>query len=319
MDRRTFLGFTLASASAAYLPFARSASAQTLKEIRIGWQKAGIFPAVKQRRILEDVFKPRGIDVKWVEFPFGPPMMEALNTGNIDYGYVGDSPPIFAQAASANLLYVAAIPSSGRNEALVVPANSSIQSLADLKGKKIGVGKASSAHNTTIAALEKAGLTPSDVSLVYLPPADALAAFQRGSIDVWTIWDPFFARAEKTLGARVLARSGEVHATSSFYIGNKDFTAKHPDVVALLNSEFAKGTRWADANRPEVVKALHEATGVELDALTVAIDRAPFNVTPVTDAVATNQQIIADRFARLGLIPKQIKVRDIVWTWKPAA
>lgn len=321
MHRRDFLFTALAGAAATAVPLAPSARAQAsgLKEVRIGWQKAGMFPAVKQRQTLENVFKPRGIEVKWVEFPFGPPMMEALNTGNIDYGYVGDSPPIFAQAASANLLYVAAIPTSGKNEAVIVPADSPIKTSADLKGKKIGVGKASSAHNTAIATLEKASLSPSDISLVYLPPADALAAFQRGAIDAWSIWDPFLSRAEKTLKARVLVWSGDVHRTSSFYIGNKDFTLKYPEIVALLNSEFAKASKCGEANQGEIVKALHEATGVEVEALNVSISRAAFNVVPVDEVIATNQQIIADRFHKLGLIPKQIAVRDIVWKWKPAA
>jgi sulfonate transport system substrate-binding protein len=121
-------------------------AAQQLKEVQIGFQRAGLFPAVKQRRTVEDALKPRGIEVKWVEFSFGPPLLEALNTGNIDFGYTGDSPPIFAQAARANLLYVAALPTSGGNEAIVVPADSPIKTLADLKGKKIGFAKGSSSH-----------------------------------------------------------------------------------------------------------------------------------------------------------------------------
>ena len=81
-----------------------AASAQQLKEVRIGFQKAGIFPAVKQRGTLENALKSRGITVRWVEFQFGPPILEAINTGNVDFGYTGDAPPIFAQAARANLL-----------------------------------------------------------------------------------------------------------------------------------------------------------------------------------------------------------------------
>jgi len=95
---------------------ASPAVAQQLKEVRIGFQRAGIFPAVKQRHTVEDALKSRGIEVKWVEFSFGPPLLEALNTGNIDFGYTGDAPPIFAQAARANLLYVAALPSAGNME-----------------------------------------------------------------------------------------------------------------------------------------------------------------------------------------------------------
>jgi sulfonate transport system substrate-binding protein len=319
VHRRTFVAAALAGLAGTAVSFGHLARAQSLKEVRIGWQKAGIFPAVKQRGILEAVFKPLGIEVKWVEFQFGPPLLEALNTGNIDYGYVGDSPPIFAQAASANLLYVAALPASGRNEGIIVPADSPINTLADLKGKKIGVGKASSAHNATIAALEKGGIAYGDVTLAFLPPADALAAFQRRAIDAWTIWDPFLARAEITLKARVVAFARDVHSTSSFYIANRDFTAKNPETVALLNAEFAKASKWGEANRGEIVKSLHESTNVEVEALQHAIDRSWFGVTPVTDEIAARQQIIADRFHKLGLIPKPIAVRDIVWKWKQSA
>ena len=116
---------------------ASPASAQQLKEVRIGFQKAGIFPVVKQRGTIENALKSRGITVKWVEFQFGPPILEAINTGNVDFGYTGDAPPIFAQAARANLLYVAAVPSEGYNQAIVVPDASPIKTLADLKGLKI--------------------------------------------------------------------------------------------------------------------------------------------------------------------------------------
>ncbi len=118
--------------------------------------------------------------MKWTEFQFGPPLLEALNVGSIDYGPTGDAPPIFAQAARANLLYVASNETAGNGSAILVPANSSIRTLADLKGKRLGFARASSAHNLTIAAIEKAGLQPSDVTPIYLTPADARAAFERG-------------------------------------------------------------------------------------------------------------------------------------------
>ena len=152
--RSIFAGLAVAALLTAGL--AAPAFAEPLKEVRIGFQKAGIFPAVKQRGTLEAALKPRGITVRWVEFQFGPPILEDINTGNVDFGYTGDAPPIFAQAARANLLYVAAVPSIGYNQGIVVPADSPIKTLADLKGKKVGFAKGSSAHNTTVAALEKA-------------------------------------------------------------------------------------------------------------------------------------------------------------------
>lgn len=313
--RSIFLGAI--AAVAAFSVFGGSAAdAQQLKEVRIGFQKAGIFPAVKQRRTVEDALKPRGIEVKWVEFAFGPPLLEALNTGNIDFGYTGDAPPIFAQAATANLLYVAALPSAGDNEALIVPENSTIKSLSDLKGKRVGFAKGSSAHNTTVAILELAGLSYSDITPIYLGPADATAAFAGGSIDAWTIWDPYLALAQNGK-VRTLASAKDAHQTSAFFLANRDFTQKHPETVGALNDIFAKEAKWAEANKPEIVKSLHDATGVDKEALTRAVDRSRFLVTPVTDKILESQQKTADRFFKLGLIPKAISVKDIVWTWTP--
>jgi sulfonate transport system substrate-binding protein len=305
---------SLAVAGAALSPV----RADDLKEVRIGFQRAGIFPATKQRRIVEDAFKPRGIEVKWVEFSFGPPLLEALNTGNIDYGYTGDSPPIFAQAARANLLYVAALPSAGKNEAIVVPADSPVKTVADLKGKKVGFAKASSAHNTTVAALEKAGLSYSDITPVYLAPADAVAAFAGGNLDAWTIWDPYLALAEKGK-VRVIVSAKDVHEANAFFLANRDFTGKHPDVVAKLNQIFADESVWATGHHAEIVKALHETTGVETEALTRAVDRSLFLVTPVNDKVIATQQAVADRFHKLGLIPKPVNVKEVVWNWTPGS
>lgn len=295
-----------------------AASADELKEVRIGYQKAGIFPAVKARGTLEELFKPKGISVKWVEFQFGPPLLEALNTDSIDFGYTGDTPPIFAQVASANLYYVAALPTSGKNEAIIVPKDSSIKTLADLRGKRIAIAKGSSAHNTALAALGKANLTLTDVMPVYLAPADAAAAFNSDKVDAWSIWDSYLALFEEK-GARVVAFAGDVHSTSSFFLANRSFTAAHPDIVALLNQTFANESRWAETHRGEIAESLNAATGVELPALKKAVERSNFTITPITDQVATNQQAIADRFFKLGLVPKQINVRDIVWKWTPSS
>lgn len=297
---------------------AAPADAQQLKEVRIGFQKAGIFPAVKQRRTIEAALKPRGIEVKWIEFQFGPPILEAINTGNVDFGYTGDAPPIFAQAARANLLYVAAVPSDGRNQAIIVPEDSPIRTLADLKGKKIGFGKGSSAHNTTVAALEKAGLAYTDITPVALGPADAAVAFAGGNIDAWAIWDPYLALAENGK-VRIVAASKDVQESNSFFLANRDFTNKHADIVALLNQTFADEGKWGADHRAEIAAGLHEATGVDKDASVRAVNRSQYVVTPVTDSIIATQQATADRFFKLGLIPKAINVKEIVWTWTPGS
>lgn len=289
------------------------------KVLTIGFQKNGALLLAKQQGRLEKRFGPLGVEIKWVEFQFGPPLLEALNVGSIDYGPTGDAPPIFAQAAKANLLYVAAQEAAGSGSAILLPPNSPIQTLADLKGKKIGFAKASSSHNLTIAAIEKAGIAYTDFTPVYLTPADARAAFERGSLDAWTIWDPYFAVAEALPGVRILSLSKGIVNQNSYFLANKDFTTKYPALVAALNDELAKTTQWAETHRGEVAQAFAEATGLDLAAWKRAVDRTDFAITPLNERIIAEQQRVADRFFRLGLIPKEINVRDIVWTWTPGA
>jgi sulfonate transport system substrate-binding protein len=314
--RRTILAGALLLASLAAAP-ARAEDAPT--EIRIGTQKGGFFPAVRQRHSVEDAFKPLGIEIKWIDFQFGPPLLEAINAGSVDFGYVGDSPPIFAQAGGAAIRYVAAVKSDGNTQAIIVPQNSPIKTLADLKGKRIAFGKGSSAHNLLVAALEKAGIAWSDITPAPLAPADATAAFAKGSVDAWSIWDPYLALAELKKNVRVIAFDKDVHKPNAFYIARSDFVEKHSALVARLNSVFASEGRWADIHHEEVAKAQAEATGVDIEAIKRFVDRSNYRVVPVDDEVIASQQAVADRFARLGLIPKPVSVSDIVWKWTPGS
>ena len=208
ITRRTILTGTLLLAS---LPTIPAWAEDKPTEIRIGTQKGGFFPAVRQRHSIEDAFKPLGIDVRWIDFQFGPPLLEAINAGSVDFGFVGDAPPIFAQAGGAAIRYVAAVKSDGNTQAIIVPKDSPIRTLADLRGKRIAFGKGSSAHNLLVAALEKAGVAWSDITPAPLAPADATAAFAKGAVDAWSIWDPYLALAELNLRG-ILRRAGnDIH------------------------------------------------------------------------------------------------------------
>jgi aliphatic sulfonates family ABC transporter substrate-binding protein len=319
MDRRDFIASLAGSSLALAAGAAIAQSSPFPKELRVGFQKNGVLLIAKQQGVLEKRFKPQGIEIKWVEFQFGPPLLEALNVGSIDYGPTGDAPPIFAQAAKANLLYVATQEAAGSGAAILLPPKSPIQTLAELKGKKIAFAKASSSHNLTIAAIEKAGLGYDEFTPVYLPPADARAAFERGSVDAWTIWDPFFAIAEAIPGVRILSLSKGIVSQNSFYLANRDFTGKNPEIVAAINDELAKVARWADGHRDEVASVQAAATGLPIEPWKRSVERSDFVIAPLNPRVLDEQQRVADRFHRLGLIPKPINVRDIVWDWKPTA
>lgn len=313
MKRRQFLKLSTA-AMAAFA--ATSARAQAVaKEVRIGYQKTGVLVIARHQGTLEKRFAASGTSVKWVEFTSGPPMMEAISNGSVDFGAVGDSPPIFAQAANANIVYAAASPISN-GQGILVPPGSSIRTIADLKGKRVGFTKGSSAHNIVVQTLEKAGLTYEDITPVYLTPPDAGPAFANGSIDAWAVWDPYFAIGEKKQNARILINAYEVAKTNAFFIANRDFATKQPGALRDVIPGLATAANWAENNREAVAKSLHDVTGVPLDIQTLAASRASFAIGPVTDGVIETQQGVADRFHKLGLIPKRITVRDIVW--KPA-
>jgi len=311
MKRRDFLKLSFGVTAAASL--SREVRAQaSVKEIRIGYQKTGVLVIARQRAVLEKRFAGRQIGIKWIEFTSGPPLLEAMSTGSVDIGAVGDTPPIFAQAANANIVYIAGSPITN-GQGILVPANSSIRTIVDLKGRRIGFAKGTSAHNVLIATLEKAGLSYEDITPVYLSPPDAGPAFANGSIEAWAIWDPYFAIGEKRQNGRILINAYEVAKTNSFYLANRDFANTHVRETRDVIDGLAEAARWAEAHRADVASALAAVTGVPLEVQVVAADRASFVIGPVTDEIIATQQAVADRFHKLGLIPKQIAVRDIVW------
>lgn len=312
LDRRSLM------AALAALPLApalvRGARAAEPGVVRIGYQKNGILVVAKQQGIIEKRLEPLGQSVRWVEFSFGPPLLEALSLDGIDFGQTGDAPPIFAQAARANLVYAAAQEAGGSGAGILLPKASAIQSLAELKGKRVAFAKASSAHNLTIAALEKAGLSYADITPVTLAPADAAAAFARGSIDAWTIWDPYFAIAEQGEGVRVLARASDITPQNNYFLASRPFAETRAPVLQAVIDALGDVAAWCTQNRGAVADLLSQGTGVPLAATRRAVDRTDYVIGPMNDRVAAEQQRIADRFHALKLIPKPIRIADAVWT-----
>lgn len=164
--------------------------------IRIGYQKATELDLLRSRGNLDQQIQSLGGNIQWSLFPAGPPMLEAMNAGKIDFGGVGESPPIFSQAAGGQFYYVSETPLSPQSQDIVVLKNSSIRTPADLKGKRVALQKGSSAHYLLLKVLEENGIAAKDVAVVSLSPADARAAFEQGNVDAWSIWDPFLAVAQ---------------------------------------------------------------------------------------------------------------------------
>jgi len=305
---RTFTRRHLLQASAAALPLPAFAQGAT-RELRIGHQK-GYLSLLKGRGTLAQRLAPLGVKLNWTEFTAGPVQLEALNVGSIDFGDVGEAPPIFAQAAGAPLAYVAATVPRPQSEAVLVPGGSAIRSVADLKGKRIALNKGSNVHYFIVKLFEKHGLAYGDLQLVYLPPADARAAFEKGSIDAWVIWDPFLAAAEKTLGARVLADATGVVGNRAYYFSSLDYANRNADVIRVLIEEIDKVDQWGKANRDALATELSALWGIPKPVVDLSTGRTQFGTGPVTRAILAEQQQVADTFLALKLIPRRIDVLD---------
>lgn len=290
-----------------------SASYGEEKVVRIGYQKYGKLVLLKSKGSLEEKLKAVGTKVVWTEFPSGPPLLEALNVGAIDFGNTGEAPPIFAQAAGAPIQYVAYEPPAPKGEAILVPKDSPIKSVADLKGKKVALNKGSNVHYLLVKALEKAGVKYSEIEPVFLAPADARAAFERGSVDAWVIWDPFQAAAEAATGARTVADGTGVVANYQFYFASKRFLQADPKIVQLVLAQLSEVDDWAKNDIHAVAEQLAPSIGLSVPVVEVALKRQAYGIKPVTDAVIADQQQVADTFFALGLIPKQIKISDVAW------
>ena len=306
MFQRTIVAHILLLTTLGPFGFAQNAD----NVLRIGYQKFGTLVLLKARGSLEKRLAPIHVEVKWTEFPAGPQLLEGLNVGAIDFGTVGEAPPIFAQAAGADLIYVGYEPAASAAEAILVPKDSSIQTVAELKGKKVALNKGSNVHFLLVKLLEKAGVRYADIDTIFLTPADARAAFERGSVDAWAIWEPFLAAAQRQTGARILADGNGVVSNHQFFLASRPYATRRADVVAIVLEELATVDQWAKTNSKAAAAALQPQIGLDQPTLELALSRGGYGVTPMNDAVLAEQQRIADTFYDLKLIPKHINVRD---------
>lgn len=318
ISRRTMLRLVAAlGASSALGGGIQTALAQTAstsaKEFRVGWQKGSNLAILKARGNLDERLKQQGVNVRWVEFTAGPQMLEGLNVGSIDFACVGETPPVFAQAAGADLVYVANEPPAPDAEKVLVPKNSAIKSFADLKGKRIALNRGSNVHYLLLKLLEQHGFAYRDVNVVYLPPADARAAFENGSIDAWIIWDPFAQAAIGQIDAKVLASGKGIVENYNFYLSTAPFARNHPEVLKWAIEEVRVTGTWTVAHFDEAADILAPQIGLSKEITRQALQHYGYGVQYLTDPVILNQQTIADAFHAQKLIPRKLDVASVVW------
>ena len=289
------------------------AKAETPAQLRIGFQKGSLNLAMlKSYGLLEQ--RLPATRIQWTEFPAGPQLLEALALGSVDLGATGDAPPVFAQAAGKDVVYVGAEPPKPDSSALLVKPDSPLKKLADIKGRRIALQKGSSAHFLTVQAVRRAGLAWTDIQPVYLPPADARAAFERGSVDAWAVWDPYYAAAEVSGELRALATSRGLTSNNTFYLASRTLS-QQPALVKTLFQALTDTDTRVQADRRDAAQRYADYAGLPLGTVLRMLERrgaAP--VGPLTASLVNEQQQVADAFTELGLIPRAIRVVDAVAT-----
>lgn len=294
-----------------------SAQENAPAQFRIGYQKGSVsLVLAKTHQLLEKRFP--GTQISWIEFPAGPQMLEALNVGSIDLGSTGDIPPIFAQAAGADLLYIGVEPPKPKAEVILVAENSPINSVAELKGHKIAFQKGSSSHNLLLRALQKADLKFTDIQPVYLTPADARAAFQQGNVDAWAIWDPYYSAALLQGGVRVLTDGSQLNQTGSFYLAARPYTEANGTFIQQVLDTLTRADALTRSDRAQSITLLANAIGLPEPVIASYLDHRPITaIKPLDARTIAAQQQTADLFFANRLVPIKVDISQRVW--HPAA
>jgi sulfonate transport system substrate-binding protein len=315
-SRRTILRAGLAAAALAPLgmPAVRAAE----RTVRLSYQRSStLLTILKAKGTLDERLKPLGFAPSWHLFTS---VIEPMNAGAVDlHADVADAVPIFTQAANAPLTFYAREVGSPAAEAIIVPEESPIRSIADLKGRTVGVSRGSGCHFILAAALKRAGLAFTDIKPAYLQAPEGLAAFGQGSLDAWVIWDPFLAIAQAKRPVRVLADATGLSSYHRYYLANDRFVAENPQVVGIVYDALRQAGRWVKAE-PDAAVALLAPIWGDLSPEVVATvnRRRTYAVTPVVRSELGEQQAIADTFREARLIPRDLDA-TAVNTWQPPA
>jgi sulfonate transport system substrate-binding protein len=252
--------------------------------------------------------------ISWSQFTSGPPILEAINAGSVDIGAVGNAPPVFSAAAGAKIKVVGVDEKGVGGQAIVVPQNSTLKTVADLRGKSVAVAKGSSANFQLLVALKKAGLSFADVKAQYLQPPDALAALSAGKVDAWAIWDPYTAQAQNQLKARILQDGTGLVNGFEFQVASTKALADRGRAAAMRDyvSRLQKAHIWVNAHPADWAATFSKLTGLPVQVTTTTVDRSGYKDLKLDADVIAREQQVADAFQEAGLIPGAVKIDDFV-------
>lgn len=285
--------------------------AEESKTLRIGYQPYGTLVLVKGRGQLGNKLSNSNVVVEWIEFKSGIEMSGAFGDRTLDFIVVGEVPPVFMQSANIPLVYIGYEPPSPKSVAIVVAKDSTISTIADLKGKKIAFAKGTNVHFLFFKVLERAGLTEQDLQIVYLPPDQGRKAFENSTIDAWAIWDPFLAAVQQELDAKVLVDGQGLVPGYQFYLARRAYLEQNPLIIEIILDEIRRIDVGIRQNSSVVAKFLAPRIGLSPLALETAINRMNTGVRSMDDESIIAQQNLADLFHQKGLIRK-ISLKEVL-------
>lgn len=314
---------TIAAAAACFLALAACSSGgggedagsggDASGEIIIGYQPGNTVNLLKARGNLDEHLESKGYEVTWQELPIGTAVLEALNTGNIDFGHSSDANAVFSAANGKPVEYVASENPYPKGVALVSKAGSGIDEVADLVGTRIGVVEGGNMHYLLLRALEEEGLSADDVELVYYPAAaDGMAAFQQGDFDVFGTWDPFLAIIQDQIETTTVLDAEGLTDNRTFYFASEQLMEQNPEILSIILEELQVSNQWANENPDEGAGILADAIGLDPAPLETANARREFGVLAMDNAAIEAQQLLADTFFEAGLIKNSITISDYV-------
>ncbi|HWJ78690.1 MAG TPA: aliphatic sulfonate ABC transporter substrate-binding protein [Niallia sp.] len=282
--------------------------------VHIGIQgKTGVLPYAREHGYFEKAFEKEGVKVEWSEFASGPPHFEALSAGRLDFGSVGGSPIIAGQAAGIDFKAIGVTSDGTATNAIVIPKDSSVKEIADLKGKKVGVAKGSSGYNFLFLALDTAGLTDKDIELIQLQPDEARPALDNGSIDAWAIWDPYVTTAVYQTGAKVLVSGEDLGIMMpSFLIARTKFTEEHADLTELFLKTYEEVRQYYVEHIDEISEEVAKSQKVDVEIIKTVLEKTDTRLSPTTPEYQKAHQDQADFLYSVGGIDKKLDTSKVI-------
>lgn len=257
-----------------------------------------------------------GLKLHYSEFQGGNLVVEALNGGSLDYGGMSEIPPIFALGSPhRSFRQIAVMHGDVNNQVVLVPKGSKIETLEDLRGKRVGYVRATTTQYFLIKMLDSVGLSFADITPVALGVTDGAAAFSQGALDAWAIYGFPIQRAVATEGARVLRTALGFLSGNYIVVAHVD-ALKQPEKVAQIRQYLGLTRRaydWAKANEAEWAGIVASDIGVPVEYVRDQFARksASFELRPVTEAAIRSQQDVADTFAQTGVLAGAVDVRPL--------